>query len=84
MGCRRSFIRRCWSKDGVIKFENLIESKDKLPEDTTYVEIEGANHAQFGDYGKQKGDYDALISEEKQLNITLNSIVKLLKNIDNN
>ena len=39
---------------------------------------------QFGDYGKQKGDYDALISEEKQLNITLNSIVKLLKNIDNN
>lgn len=72
------------SKDGVIKFENLIESKDKLPEDTTYVEIEGANHAQFGDYGKQKGDYDALISEEKQLNITLNSIVKLLKNIDNN
>ena len=51
---------------------------------STYVEIEGANHAQFGDYGKQKGDYDALISEEKQLNITLNSIVKLLKNIDNN
>ena len=45
---------------------------------------QGANHAQFGDYGKQKGDYDALISEEKQLNITLNSIVKLLKNIDNN
>ena len=38
----------------------------------------------ISDYGKQKGDYDALISEEKQLNITLNSIVKLLKNIDNN
>lgn len=72
------------SKDGVVNFANLIESKDKLPEDTTYVEIEGANHSQFGDYGKQKGDHDALISEEKQLEITLNSIVKLLKSIDNN
>ena len=38
---------------------------------------------QFGDYGKQKGDYDALISEEKQLEITSNSIVKLLENIGN-
>lgn len=72
------------SKDGVVNFANLIESKDKLPEDTTYVEIEGANHSQFGNYGKQKGDHDALISEEKQLEITLNSIVKLLKSIDNN
>ena len=57
------------SKDGVVNFTKLIESKGNLPEDTTYVEIEGANHAQFGDYGKQKGDHDALISEEKQLNI---------------
>ena len=71
------------SKDGVINFANLIESKEKLPKDTTYVEIEGANHSQLGDYGKQKGDYDALISEEKQLEITSNSIVKLLENIGN-
>lgn len=71
------------SKDGVINFANLIESKEKLPKDTTYVEIEGANHSQFGDYGKQKGDYDALISEEEQLEIASNSIVKLLENIGN-
>jgi len=72
------------SKDGVVNFTNLIESKDKLPEDTTYVEIEGANHSQFGDYGHQKGDNEALISEEKQLEITSNSIIKLLESIDNN
>lgn len=70
------------SKDGVVNFARLIKSKDKLPQDTTYVEIEGANHSQFGDYGKQKGDYDALISKEKQLDITSNSIINLLKNID--
>ena len=72
------------SKDGVLNFTNLIESKDILPKDTTYVEIEGANHAQFGDYGKQKGDHDALISEQKQLDITSNSIIKLLESIGNN
>lgn len=71
------------SKDGVLNFANLIKSKDKLPEDTTYIEIEGANHSQFGDYGKQKGDHDALISEEKQLEITSNSIIELLENIGN-
>ena len=72
------------SKDGVLNFKNLIESKENLPQDTTYVEIEGANHSQFGDYGHQKGDNDALISEEKQLEITSNSIIKLLENIGDN
>lgn len=72
------------SKDGVVNFTKLIQSKERLPEDTTYVEIEGANHAQFGDYGDQKGDHDALISEDKQLEITSNSIIKLLENIGNN
>ena len=70
------------SKDGVVNFTRLIKSKDKLPEDTTYVEIEGANHSQFADYGEQKGDHDALISKEKQLDVTSNSIVKMLENID--
>lgn len=72
------------SKDGVLNFTNLIESKENLPQDTTYVEIEGANHSQFGDYGHQKGDNDALISEEKQLEITSNSIIELLENIEEN
>ena len=70
------------SKDGVVSFTRLIKSKNKLPKDTKYVEIEGANHSQFGDYGKQKGDYNALISREKQLDITSDSIVDLLENID--
>lgn len=72
------------SKDGVVNFTNLIEAKDKLPKDTTYVEIEGANHCQFGDYGHQKGDNEALISEEKQIDIASSSIIKLLESIDNN
>ena len=36
------------SKDGVINFQSLIDAKQKLPNKTTYTEIEGANHSQFG------------------------------------
>ena len=38
------------------------------------VVIEGGNHAQFGNYGKQKGDPDATISREEQQNIAVEAI----------
>lgn len=70
------------SKDGVVNFENLIKSKEKLPKDTTYVEIEGANHAQFGDYGQQKGDQDPTITKEEQMDISIDNIVKFMDGIN--
>jgi pimeloyl-ACP methyl ester carboxylesterase len=33
-----------------------------LPYNTSYVQLEGANHAQFGDYGPQDGDGEATIT----------------------
>jgi len=36
--------------------ENFGNKKYLLPEDTIFIPIEGASHAQFGDYGPQKGD----------------------------
>ena len=70
------------SKDGVVNFKDLIKSREKLPENTTYVEVEGANHSQFGDYGLQRGDNEAIITSEKQMNITYKNIVKFLENIN--
>lgn len=70
------------SKDGVVDFKSLIESKEKLPSDATFVEIEGGNHAQFGDYGKQKGDNEAIINQEKQMDITSKKIVEFLDKIE--
>jgi hypothetical protein len=46
--------------------ENFNEKKHLLPADTTFVSIEGASHAQFGDYGPQKGDVVASISLAEQ------------------
>jgi len=37
-----------------------------LPADTTWVAIEGGNHAQFGDYGPQPGDNLATVSAAYQ------------------
>jgi len=46
--------------------ENFNEKKHLLPADTVFIGIEGANHAQFGDYGPQKGDVVASISLAEQ------------------
>lgn len=46
--------------------ENFDDQKNLLPEDTMFIPIEGANHAQFGDYGPQKGDVVASMSLAEQ------------------
>lgn len=43
------------------------------------VKIEGGNHAQFGNYGKQKGDPDATISVEEQQDLTVDAIVAFIE-----
>jgi len=46
--------------------DNLLDTKHLLPANTIYVGIEGANHAQFGDYGPQAGDVEAKMSLSEQ------------------
>jgi hypothetical protein len=46
--------------------ENFNDKKHLLPATTTFIGIEGANHAQFGDYGPQKGDVVASLSLVEQ------------------
>ena len=69
------------SKDNIVDYKELINSKDKLPEDTKYVQIEGANHSQFANYGTYSGDGEALISSDEQMDITVRNIVNFLYNI---
>jgi len=54
------------SKDGVLNWEQYQKGKNYLPEKTDYIEIKGGNHAGFGMYGAQKGDYSATISKKAQ------------------
>lgn len=66
--------------DGVANIEKIKGAK--LPEDSNYVEIIGGNHAQFGDYGKQKSDNDATITSEEQINIAADATIDLLNSLN--
>lgn len=52
--------------------------EDKLDYTENVVEIEGGNHAQFGNYGPQKGDVPATISAEEQQDQTVDAIETFL------
>jgi pimeloyl-ACP methyl ester carboxylesterase len=52
--------------NGVPNTDNFNDKRYLLPANTTFVGIEGASHAQFGDYGPQKGDVVASISLAEQ------------------
>ncbi len=58
-------------------FNTSVEKK--LDYTDNIVVIEGGNHAQFGNYGKQKGDPDATISREEQQNIAVAAINDFLR-----
>lgn len=54
------------SNDQVLDWGKYEGAKSGLPQNTSFVNIEGGNHAGFGSYGSQKGDGEAEISREEQ------------------
>ncbi|MEJ2736932.1 MAG: alpha/beta hydrolase [Anaerolineae bacterium] len=54
------------TRDGLATEDKIAVSRPLLPLDTSWVAIEGGNHAQFGWYGPQSGDQAATISREEQ------------------
>ena len=66
----------CGSEDGVLNRTKLEEANRYLPPDSAIYVIEGGNHAQFGNYGIQDGDGNALISAEEQQQRTAELILK--------
>ena len=62
--------------------EPFVTSRPLLPADTTWVMIEGGNHAQFGNYGFQPGDNTATISPEEQQALVVSATTMFLKMLD--
>jgi hypothetical protein len=50
------------SEDGLSTPAKIEDTADLLPDESTFVQIEGANHAAFGAYGDQPGDGEATLS----------------------
>jgi dienelactone hydrolase len=53
------------SQDRLIDSTSIAEAQTRLPASTVYVEIEGANHGYFSDYGEQSGDGEPTISRDE-------------------
>jgi hypothetical protein len=64
------------TEDGGV--DEIRVSRERLPENTLWVEMEGANHAQFGWYGEQPGDGTATISREEQQALILENTLSFL------
>ena len=62
------------TEDGVLNREKYENSRANYPEAFEERVIEGGNHAQFGDYGAQKGDGIAKISGKEQTRRTADAI----------
>ena len=56
--------------------------EDNIDYTENVVEIQGGNHAQFGDYGPQKGDLPAAISAKEQQKQTVEAIAAFLAQRD--
>lgn len=61
------------SKDEVVNKEKLLTSPNRK-------EIEGGNHAYYGNYGEQKGDGDATITRDEQQRISVSLIKDFISN----
>ncbi len=68
------------TKDMGIDSAKLDETSKNLPYNSELFLIEGGNHAQFGDYGIQKGDFLADISLEEQLKLIADKMLEFLQN----
>jgi len=66
------------TRDCVADLDATKANSHNLPPTTTWVVIEGGNHAQFGYYGSQLGDCSADITRDVQQNQTFGAIMSWL------
>ena len=66
------------SEDRVMNREKYEESKSNLPSNFTEYIIDGGCHAYFGMYGAQDGDGEPTVTNEEQIRLTVEHIVKIM------
>ena len=69
------------SEDGILNMEKMAEGENDMPENHGTFIIEGGNHAQFGNYGKQQGDGTAFVSAGEQQRQTVDLIFQARRDL---
>jgi len=66
------------SNDGLATPQEIEESRSRLPDHSTFIEIIGGNHAGFGWYGPQNGDGTMQIARSDQLMQVVTATIEFL------
>lgn len=69
------------SEDKVLNLKSYNDARPLIKANFTEHVINGGNHAQFGNYGLQKGDGNASINATLQQNETASEIIKLINKL---
>lgn len=66
------------SEDTVLDADELAAARPRLPDRSVMATVTGANHAQWGSYGSQRGDSAAAITPEAQTAIAVDAVRRAL------
>jgi len=69
------------SSDAVLDRAAYEEAQKNLPASSEELTIAGGNHAYYGNYGEQRGDGVAAITQEEQQEQTAEAIVSLARSL---
>lgn len=67
------------SEDGLSTPEKIADARQLLPADADLVEIDGASHASFGDYGPQSGDGTPTIADDEMHSTVTDLLIPFLR-----
>ena len=67
------------TNDGLTTLDEIEQSKLTLPSETLFIELQGANHAQFGYYGDQERDLSADIGQAEQHQLYTSAIAHFVQ-----
>lgn len=70
------------TRDCISTPEEVLAAATRLPDETSWVPIEGGNHTQFGWYEGQLGSCNASIALEEQQSMAVEAVVEFLDDLD--
>lgn len=76
-----AYVYGGWAPDKALTIYGSMDKvldKTKIDYTKNVLVIEGGNHANYGDYGKQKGDGEATISRTEQQRQTVEAIIEFI------
>ena len=77
---KTSLLNIYGSEDGIVNMDKVSNVKKYVRGQYQEHIIEGGNHAYYGNYGKQRGDYQAKISRKEQQEETVKAILSYIEN----